>query len=159
MKNTLENYRGMCLMLTLHRGDFCCFSFSSCAFPGTRRTTEDPGESPGDREISSETKRFSQGLGALPRIQEILPGSRRFSWGSEGSPRDKEPCQHLFLLCSSFPTPLQAKPRSFPLSQDRGSLSDPSHQGILGFTSSTCHGRAEPALWGCVTVFPGPAHF
>lgn len=126
-KNALETYRGMCLVLTLQRGDLCCFPFSSCAFPGTGRSREDPGGSPRDQEISSESRRFSQDPGDSPGVQGVLPGTRSSA-------------QHLFLPCSSLPASLQAKPRSFPVSQDGGSCCDLSPQGILGFTSSICHG-------------------
>lgn len=159
MKNALEDFRGMCLLLTLQRGDFCCFPFSSCAFPGTRRATEDPRESPRDQDISSETRRFFQGLGVIPGVREILPGSRRFSWGSGGSPRDKEPYPApLFaLLLLSHITP--GKAPILPCLPARGSRSDLSHHGILGFTSGICHGRAEPAPWVRVTVFPVSVRF
>lgn len=164
-------------MLPVQKGDFCCFPFSNCAFPGTRRSTEHPGGSPRDQEISSETRRSSQGLGDSPRTQDILPGPRRSSQdprdspgvqeillgprrssqdpgdpsrrsslpGVQENPRTKIPAQHLFLLCSSFPTSLQTNPDPFPISQDGGSLCAPSHQGNLGFSSITCPGRAELA--------------
>lgn len=155
----------MCLVLTLQRGDFCCFPFSSCAFPGTRRTTEDPGGSPRDQEISVETRRFSQGLGDSLRVWKVFPGSRRSSQdpgGSLGSrrfPMDKEPCSASLFALLLLPHITPNKSLILSPSPRMGKPLCPSPHNILGFTSSICCGRAELALWLCCHCIPGLCSF
>lgn len=122
----------MCLVLTLQRGDFCCFPFSSCAFPGTRRISQGPRDLCRNQEILPGFRRFSQGLEGFPRIQEVLPGSRRFSGVQEVS--HGQGALLSLSFCSAPPSPHHPKqiPDPFPISQDgEASLSfSPQYFGI-----------------------------